>query len=136
MMVTHQMNFALVMSSSHVRVRLEQPISDVRDFHSTNGHALFSDEGEMLLISDARMLILLNYESGAALHCYPPMGRYFRRPSIVGDLISAGLYSANGDSASFGPIAVSDPQWKAGLGRAGKGLLPSVHMPYYNATFK
>ncbi|BBL71559.1 hypothetical protein [Methylogaea oryzae] len=124
------------MASSHIRVRLEQPFSGVCDFHSTNGYGLFFGNGELLLVGDACMFVILDFSNGNAKHCYPPKGWYFKRPELSGGEVSAGLYNANGDSASFGPVSIEDPRWEAGLGRARNGLLPSVYLPYYKATFK
>ena len=124
------------MASSHIRVRLQQPFLGVSDFHSTNGYASFSEDGDFLLIADACMLIVLNFKEHSAQHCYPPKGWYFKRPYIGGGKVEAGLNSSSGESAGFGPIAFSDSAWESGLGRAVRGILPSVHMPYYQATFR
>lgn len=123
------------MSSNHMRVKLPQAFEGISEFHTTNGYASFSDDGEFLLIADACMLIVLSYKEGQARHCYPPAGWYFKSPSIVGSSVEAGLYNSNGDGGDFGPLAISDAAWQSGFGRASKGLLPSVHVPFYKATF-
>ena len=49
------------MGASHIRVRLDEPFLGVRDFHSTNGSAVFSPDGERLLVWDACVLLRLEF---------------------------------------------------------------------------
>ena len=124
------------MGSNHIRLRLEREFDGVIEFHSTNGNATFDESGEVLLVGDACMLLLLNYKDGAVKHCYPPSGCFFSDRTWIDGAVRATLYGTQCSERVFGPVSIDDPVFQPGLGKSKGGFMPSMHDPYYRAIFK
>lgn len=119
------------MGAEHVCILLDQPFDGVDVFHSTNGFAHFSANSPHLLVYDASVILLLDYDSGITRHTVPPRGCYFTNQAVLSGSIHADLYGAR-SSGPFEPVEITsaDARMHRGLGPASGGLMPSVHRPY------
>jgi len=123
------------MCASHIRVSLDREFEGVKDFFSTNGNIAFSKEYRVAIVYDACIIILLNYETGKVYNFTPLGGCYISKPvfsghGVVFDLVGSSCkqtqkFVLNFDSADFIP----------GLGKAKKGLLPSINIAYHRSIF-
>jgi hypothetical protein len=116
------------MGAETVYMMASRPIGGVTRFHTTNGNAFFTPDGNGLFLHDSCVILYFDIASGSVFNFAPPQGWYFGGARTQGAFLTFDLYDGAGHFPSGEPILLSEvtSKFDAGFGAVVDGKFPSA----------
>jgi len=117
------------MGANTVLIIPSRPIGNVSRFHTTNGDAFFTPDGNGLIIQDACVILFFDLNTGDVFNREPPETWYFTKVRIEYQSLLSQLYDGSGNRKTHAPMPLVDikSEFTRGFGPVDGGRFPSAH---------
>lgn len=119
------------LGAENVIFRPSRPLHDQDVFISTNGRAFFTDDGNLLILKDATLFVVVDLRDDRVFHMEPLTPWLFGRVWVEDNHLHADLYQHDNLDVSdkINPIPLSDLEkfLSEGWGKAADGLFPTAN---------
>lgn len=122
------------LGAENVIFRPSRPLNGQNFFISTNGRAFFADNGNLLVLKDAALVVILDLANDRVFHMEPPRPWLLGRVWVEKNLLHADLYQHTDLNASRQidpiPLVTLADRLTKGWGRAADGLFPTANLVF------